>query len=289
MILSSSFKRKALPYFLLLPAFVLLVIFRITPIFYSFMESLFQTKRGVTSFVGFNNYFDLWNNPDFLTSLWVTLKLNILINPIQIIIAFGMALFIQQKIKFIRFYRLMFFIPIGLSLPLTLAIFKIILDSQSGLLNGILSIFSIPPQPFFDSKNQALGSIIAVASWKGCSFWMIFLWAGLQNISSDLKEAMILDGAKILQRLRYLTIPLMRRTFLFVLVMDLSTNFVLFIPSFLITRGGPDMSTNVLMYEAYKTGVIYGDRHHSMAMIVVLLLSMLMIIGMQFFILREKD
>jgi multiple sugar transport system permease protein len=128
----------------------------------------------------------------------------------------------------------------------------------------------------------ALYSIIAIATWKGISYWMIFIIGGLQNISPEIYDAARIDGAVAWQRLFYITIPLLRPTLLFVLVADISINFLLFAPIFMLTNGGPADSTNVLMYEAYKSGFIFGDMGRAMAIIVVVVAILLVVVGLQF-------
>ena len=96
---------------------------------------------------------------------------------------------------------------------------------------------------------------------------MIFLWAGLQDIPQHIQEAAEIDGANRFQRFLFVTLPLLRRPLLFVLVTDTATNFLLFVPMFLLTGGGPAGSTNVLMFEAYKSGFVYGEMGRSLAIV----------------------
>lgn len=163
-----------------------------------------------------------------------------------------------------------------------------IMLSQDGLVNGLIGIAGIPAQPWLTSEGLALYSIIAIATWKGISYWMIFIIGGLQNISTEVYEAAKLDGAGAWQRLWHITIPLLRPTLLFVLVADVSINFLLFAPLFMLTQGGPADSTNVLMYEAYKSGFVFGDMGRAMAIIVVVVLILLVIVGLQFRLLNGK-
>ena len=145
-----------------------------------------------------------------------------------------------------------------------------------------------PAQPWLTSASLALYSIIAIATWKGISYWMIFIIGGLQNISPEIYDAARIDGVKPWQRLAFITIPLLRPTLLFVLVADVSINFLLFAPIFMLTQGGPADSTNVLMYEAYKSGFVFGDMGRAMAIIVVVVAILLVIVGLQFKLLSGR-
>ncbi|KKB12672.1 hypothetical protein VE25_05930 [Devosia geojensis] len=272
---------------LLAPALIGLVVFRLYPIALAAGDSFFNVLRGQRVFVGFDNYIALLTDSIFWNSLWVTLWFNLLINPIQIALALGLALLYVQQFKGVTFYRILFLIPIGVSLPTAVIIWRIML-SQDGLVNGVLGIAGVPAQPWLTAQSLALYSIIAIATWKGISYWMIFIIGGLQNISPEIYDAAKVDGVKPWQQLFYITIPLLRPTLLFVLVADVSINFLLFAPIFMLTQGGPADSTNVLMYEAYKSGFIFGDMGRAMAIIVVVVAILLVIVGLQFRLLSGK-
>jgi len=264
------------------------VVFRLYPIGLAVSDSFFNMVRGRQVFVGLDNYLSLIADSTFWKSLQVTLWFNLLINPIQIALSLGLALLYVQKFRGVGFYRFLFLIPIGVSLPVAVIIWRIML-SQDGLVNGLIGMAGIPAQPWLTSEGLALYSIIAIATWKGISYWMIFIIGGLQNISTEIYEAARLDGASAWQRLWHITIPLLRPTLLFVLVADVSINFLLFAPIFMLTQGGPADSTNVLMYEAYKSGFIFGDMGRAMAIIVVVVLILLVIVGLQFRLLNGKQ
>jgi multiple sugar transport system permease protein len=266
---------------LLAPALVGLVVFRLYPIELAISDSFHNVLRGQQLFVGLDNYLALLTDSAFWNSLQVTLWFNLLINPIQIALALGLALLYVQQFKGVTFYRVLFLIPIGVSLPTAVIIWRIML-SQDGLVNGVIGMAGVPAQPWLTAESLALYSIIAIATWKGISYWMIFIIGGLQNISPEIYDAARIDGVKPWQRLVFITIPLLRPTLLFVLVADVSINFLLFAPIFMLTQGGPADSTNVLMYEAYKSGFVFGDMGRAMAIVVVVVAILLVIVGLQF-------
>lgn len=277
---------------LLFPALICLSIFRVYPIalaaWGSFCQESFEAA-GRTVFVGFQNYADVLTDPLFWKSLWATLKLNAVINPVQVALALLLTVMVNQRFRGITFYRLLFFIPIGVSLPIACLIWRLMLDSQAGLLNSLLEQIGIGKQPFLIGEHQALWCLVAIATWKGISFWMIFLWAGLRAIPLPLYEAARLDGTTAVTRFFYITLPLLKRTLLFVLVTDTSVNFLLFAPMFFLTRGGPSYSTNVLMYEAYRSGFIYGQMGRAFAIVMVLILVLSILVTIQFYFLRQKE
>lgn len=273
---------------LLAPALIGLVVFRLYPVGLAISDSLFNMVRGQQVFVGLDNYLSLLSDRTFWKSMQVTLWFNLLINPIQIALALGLALLYVQNFKGVTLYRVLFLIPIGVSLPTAVIIWRIML-TQDGLVNGLVGIAGVPAQPWLTSESLALYSIIAIATWKGISYWMIFIIGGLQTISPEIYDAARIDGVKPWQRLIFITIPLLRPTLLFVLVADVTINFLLFAPIFMLTQGGPADSTNVLMYEAYKSGFIFGDMGRAMAIIVVVVAILLVIVGLQFKLLSNRE
>ncbi|WP_051960094.1 carbohydrate ABC transporter permease [Devosia riboflavina] len=273
---------------LLAPALIGLVVFRLYPVALAVSDSFFNIVRGQQVFVGFDNYLSLLSDRTFWKSMQVTFWFNLLINPIQIALALGLALLYVQQFRGVTLYRVLFLIPIGVSLPTAVIIWRIML-TQDGLVNGLIGIAGVPAQPWLTSESLALYSIIAIATWKGISYWMIFIIGGLQTISPEIYDAARLDGVKPWQRLIFITIPLLRPTLLFVLVADVSINFLLFAPIFMLTQGGPADSTNVLMYEAYKSGFIFGDMGRAMAIIVVVVAILLIIVAAQFKLLSGRE
>lgn len=265
----------------LAPALLGLAIFRAYPIGLAFYESLYTTVAGERTFVGLGNYADLITDAGFWKSLRVTLWFNLIINPLQVALALALALMFVQKLPGMAVFRLLFLIPIGISLPVAVIIWRIVLLPE-GFLNGALGIIGLGPYRFLTSPDFALYSIIGIATWKGISYWMIFLVGGLQNIPQEINEAARLEGASAWQRLWLVTLPLLRPTLLFVLVADITINFLLFAPVFMLTGGGPRGSTNVLMYEAYKSGFVFGDMGRAMAIVVCLVAILLVIVAIQF-------
>ncbi len=290
--LSNQHRNRLVAYAFLTPALAGLIVFRLYPIGLAIWGSLHQTTFGGAAgrtFVGLDNYVDLLGNSVFWTSVWVTLKLNLIINPLQITLALLLAILANQKLRGIVAYRTIFFIPIGVSTPISAIIWRIMVEPNNGLVNALLMRLGIAPQPFLTSADQALATVILIATWTGISFWMVFLLAGLQNIPGDLLEAAKLDGASSIQRFVHVTLPLMKRLILFVLATDTAINFLLFAPVYLLTRGGPSLSTNTLMYESFKTGFVYGDMGLGLAMVMVLLVMVLITVAIEFRLLRSAD
>ena len=288
------FKRQwMVPYLFLAPALIGTIAFKLYPIFIGFWESLIYTSFSGGAekriFVWFENYQYLFDDKIFWKSLEITAFLTIIINHLQIAMSLGLALLLMRKSKFIRIIRSLYLLPIGIALPIATIIWGLMLDPNQGLINGLIGVFGIPPQPFLVSENQALWCIIAIATWKGVAFWMLFLLAGLEDIPKQYYEAAEIDGATPFQKFRYVTIPQLKRTILFVFVADTAANFVLMVPMIILTKGGPLQSTNVLIYEGYRSGFYYQDWGRSLSIITILTVITLIVIGLQLLFLSEKN
>jgi multiple sugar transport system permease protein len=279
---------QALVVALLAPALLGLLVFRLYPIAIAVVSSFYTTTHGNAVFAGLGNYESLIADRVFWRSLGVTLWFNLLVNPIQIAISLGLALLYVRRFAGAAVYRVFFLIPIGVSVPVAAIVWRVML-SQGGLANGLLDLVGVAPQPWLTSSSLALYSIIAIATWKGASYWMIFIVGGLQNVSPELYDAARVDGVRPWQRFLFITLPLLRPALLFVLAADVSINFLLFAPIYMLTQGGPAGSTDVLMYEAYKQGFIFGDMGRAMAMVVVMVAILLVVVGLQFRLLSARE
>jgi len=271
----------------LAPALLGLGLFRLYPIMLAVFESLFSSFGGQRTFVGLLNYTDLFFDSYFWQSIKVTLYFNALINPLQVALALGLALLFVKQFKGASVYRWLFLVPIGVSLPTAIIIWRVML-LDNGFFNSLLGLAGFESVHFLTSEQLAIYSVIFIATWKGVSYWMIFIIGGLQNIPQDIYEAAKLEGARGWHTLTRITLPLLRPTLLFVLVADVSINFLLFAPMFMITNGGPNGSTNVLMYEAYQSGFVFGDMGRAMAIIVIIVLLLLAVVVTQFKLLADK-
>ncbi|GGE27840.1 ABC transporter permease [Pullulanibacillus camelliae] len=281
---------KWTPYLFLLPAIVGLGIFSIYPAFQAFFSSLysFSFVNQTNQFVGLQNYISEFTDPVFWNSVKVTLLFNVVINPLQIVLAFGLAILLNKRVKGIGFFRSIHFIPISVSLPIASVLFMIILNPDEGLVNSVLTSLGFHAQPFLHSSHQALWVIVGIATWKGVGYWAVFLLAGLQEVPSALYEAAALDGANKWTEFIKITFPLMKRSLTFVAVADTVANFLLFAPMYIMTDGGPNNSTDVLMYETIKNAYVNSNMGSADALIVMLIIIILIIIGVESKLLKPK-
>lgn len=282
--ISNSKKEWWIPYAVIAPAILLILVFKLFPILSTIEQSFI--RKGAWSL---RNYELVFTDPIFWKSLWVTFKFNIIITPLQIVISIGMALLVNLKLKGITAFRSIYYLPVTISMAVAALLWNLMLNPSTGVINSILVRIGIPAQQFFTGANQALGSIMALASWKGCGYWMMFLLAGLQGISQEVYESARIDGANWWKTTTHITLPLLKNALTFVIISDTTANLLLFAPMYLITKGGPQSSTNVLMFETYKSAFVYSDQARASTLMTILLLIVASIIIVQFFALNRED
>lgn len=278
------------PFAFLAPALLGLLLFRFVPINIAVIGSFFgQSIRGDTLFVGLKNYRELFEDPTFWSVIRTTLIFNLIINPFQIICALALAMMVRRPTRFIGFFRASFLLPMTVSIALTSIIWSIMLDPTLGPVNGFLRWLGLPAQPFFRSADQAMPTLIMVATWKGAGYWMIFLLAGLLAIPEPLNESAAIDGATGWQRFWYVTLPLMRRPLAFVLVADTAANFLLFAPVYIVTNGGPSGATHLMMFEAYQSAFAYLNHGRSLAIATIILTIVVLIAILELRLFRNAE
>lgn len=271
-------------YMMLLPAFVLILIFKLYPIVLTLFQGFFPEGAFTIRAYGL-----LFADSSFWNSLGVTIRMNLVMIPLQVVLSFALAMFANLSLKGIGAFRTIYYLPFTTSITVATLIWNLMFNYNSGIINSFLSIFGIEAQGFFTDRRQALWCIVTVATWKGCGYWMMFLLAGLKSIDESIYESAKIDGAGFFTTLFRLTIPLMKHVLLFVCVANTTANVLLFAPMQLVTEGGPRNSTNVLMYEAYKSAFKYANISRSSCIITVLLCLILVICLLQFRLMNEKE
>lgn len=159
---------------------------------------------------------------------------------------------------------------------------------DSGLINGLLGAAGLPRQAFLTDRSQAMASLMGMVVWKGVGYWMIILLAGLKEIPEELQEAATVDGAGPVRRFFTITLLLLSPTLLFVVVADTVINFLLFVPVYVMTQGGPSEATTLLMFEVYRNAFVYTRFGYAAAISTVLLLVIVIAVAIQMRFLRVQ-
>ena len=274
----------------LLPAVLAAVLLRLWPTARAVWDSLRNTPLGVepTHFVGLEQFRTLLTDPVFLNSLKITALFGIVVNPLQIAVSLALAVLFNERIRGVGLMRTLVFLPVAIPQSVSAVIWAVAFRPD-GPLNGVLTRLGIAPQGFLTSPGQALPSIVLVVSWIGVGYWMMFLVAGLKEIDPQLYEAAALDGAGSWRRFRHVTLPQLRRQLGFVLVADTISNLLIFAPVQILTNGGPNGRTNLVMNDVFDRAYNRSDLGSAAAATVVVVVIALVIVLIQFRLLPRGD
>jgi sn-glycerol 3-phosphate transport system permease protein len=258
---------------LLLPAAALLALFTHYPAVTTAWHSLLSTPKGSRPavFVGADNYRQLVDDPVFWQSLTNNLWFAAGTIPLSIALALLMAVWVNGKIRGRSALRLAFFTPTILPMIAVANIWLFFYTPGYGLLAQILGALGLPAHNWLGSKSSALACLMVVTVWKEAGFFMIFYLAALQQMSPHLAEAAAIEGASRTYFFRRITFPLLMPTTLFVLVNAIINAFRVVDHVVVMTRGGPDNATELLLYYIYEIGFRFWDTAYAAALTMVLL------------------
>jgi multiple sugar transport system permease protein len=258
------------------PAAVLVVLFFVVPLLLVGWMSLHRWPLlGKPRINAPDNYTAIGDNALLTSAAWFTLQYTVIITGLLFVIAFGLALLVQNRRKGVGFFRTAFFLPMAVGFA-----------SASLLFLGLLSE-EIGPLPLADG-SPALGSAVLLVLWRFAGFNMLILLTGLQAIPVDVYEAARIDGATRWQTFRRITVPLMRPTIALVLTMMVTGSLLAFDQFWILTRGGPDNSTTSLVMVIYREAFIRLDLGSAAALSVVLLGVLVVFNVIQFGVLRSR-
>jgi len=258
---------------LLLPAAVLLAAFTHYPAVATLWHSFRSTPRGARPavWVGVDNYAQLGADPIFWQALSNNLWYALGTIPASIALSLLMAIWVNGRIAGRGFLRLAYFTPTVLPMIAVANIWLFFYTPEYGLLEKLLAPFGIAAHNWLGSKSTALPCLMVVTVWKEAGFFMIFYLAALQSLSSRLAEAAAIEGASRWYFFRRITFPLLMPTTLFVLVNAVINAFRMVDHIVVMTRGGPDNATALLLYYIYEIGFRFWDTGYAAALTMVLL------------------
>lgn len=262
------------------PAVVLLSIFLLVPFILTIGNSFTNyniLKPGATEFTGLKNFVKLTKDTVFIKSIINTFVFVILVVPLQVGLALGLALLVNRKLKGISIYRLAFFAPTVLSLVVVSILWSYIYNPNNGLLNSLLGSFGLGPFKFLNDPKTAMLCIVVLSAWQGCGFQMMIFLSGLQDIPQFLYEAAEVDGATPFQQFINITLPGLSNIAVFVSLNIVVSAFQLIIQPMMMTAGGPQNATMTIVYEIYQTGFKYNQMGYGSAMALVFTIIVLTI------------
>jgi ABC-type sugar transport system permease subunit len=282
-------QQRLVGYGFLLPDLIGLTVFVVLPIIGAFYISLHDwTGIGNQRWAGLGNYETLVHDKAFLDSLKITAIYTFSFVPLLFAFSLGLALLVNQGLKLTGAMRTAFFAPYMVSLVISSVIWSFMLQDPAGVLNVIIGWFGFEPQAWLGSTNLALISVILVTLWQSVGYSMIIFLAGLQDIPRVYYEAAKVDGAGPWRRLVSITLPLLKPTSVFVLIISVIGAFQLFDPIFVMTQGGPANATTTTVYYIYQQAFQFLQLGYASALSVVLFLIILAFSLVQLRVFRDE-
>ena len=282
--------RHVLGWLLISPAVILLVTFTHYPSISSFISSLFSRGNPInpSQFVGAGQYAAMLDDPVF----WSVLENNMIYAagtiPASIALALLMAVLVDQMLPGRAFLRLAYFTPTILPMIAVANIWLFFYTPEIGLLDQVLRPLGIDTPNWLGDPDTALWAIIFITIWKEAGFFMIFYLAALQTQSPELKEAAKLEGASPVTFFWRITFPLLMPTTLFVMVNAVLNSFKLVDHIFILTKGGPNNASSLILYYIYETAFSFFDTPYAAALTIVLLAFLALLALVQFGLLEKR-
>ncbi|SFO00910.1 carbohydrate ABC transporter membrane protein 1, CUT1 family [Pseudobutyrivibrio sp. JW11] len=247
-----------------LPAVALLIAFLVVPIIYTVYYSVFQyqvMRPNDITFIGFENYHKLITDSDFWISLKNTFYFTIVVVPVQCALALILAMLVSKKFKGVAIFRTMYFSPQLTSMVVIAVLWTVLYNSNpnTGLINALLLNLGLEPINFLTNERTAMNSIIFMSAWQGAGYQMMIFLAGLQGIPRDQYEAASVDGATPWQQFWFVTIPNLKGTIKYVIMITMIQAMKLFTQPYVMTQGGPRNSTKTMVYYIYTQGFQKGN------------------------------
>jgi sn-glycerol 3-phosphate transport system permease protein len=275
---------------LIMPAAILLISFTHYPTVATIIDSLFSKATAIrpSRFVGTFNYERMLEDPIFWKVLANNAWFAIGTIPTSIALAIVMALLVNRSIPGRALVRMAYFTPTILPMIAVANIWLFFYTPEIGLLDKIAAMLGFSGHNWLGDPATVLPAIMVMTIWKEAGFFMIFYLAAMQNIPPELQEAAQLEGAGRWYYFRRVMFPLLMPTTLFVLINAVLNSFKLVDHLFVLTKGGPDNASNLLLYYIFETAFSYFEMHLAAALTVVLLTLLAIMALLQFFVLDRR-
>ncbi len=280
-----SKREKASYYLFLLPAYTIFAVFIFWPTLRSFYLSLCRysiSSINSAGFVGLKNYINLFKNNVFWQVLKNTAVYTVFTVPLTIIAGLALAMIVNSRlVKRKTVYKVVYYIPYVSSMVACAIVFKLLFDSgTNGIVNQILIKLGAKPIGFLSSNFWSMAVVILLSVWKSLGYVMIIYLGGLVGIPVEIYEAVSLDDISPWQKLRYITLPLLKPTTNFLLITQTISSFQVFTPVNVMTSGGPGYATTTLVSMLYDVGFADGNmgKASAIAVIIFVILAVLTLI-----------
>jgi len=273
---------KNLGLYFFIPAGVIIVGIIIYPLVFSLITSF--TTYGFLNpffnmFVWFDNYGAIFRDIYFWNSLYVIMKFVVVVVSLEFILGFGVAILLNRNIKAKGVFYTILTIPMVMAPVAVALIWRVFLHPELGIANYFLSLVRLPPVNWLGSEKVAFWTVVMVDIWQQVSFMILILLAGLVSLPKDPYEAAEIDGASLSQRFRFITLPLMKPVIVVALLLRVIFGFRTFDLVYILTRGGPGVTTDVMSYYIYRrTFMGLSVSESSAASYILLLVTMFIVV-----------
>jgi fructooligosaccharide transport system permease protein len=213
------------------------------------------------TFIGLANYQKLFKDPEFWKALRNTFYFTIIVVPVQCVLALALALLVSKRFRGVSIFRTMYFSPQLTSMVVISVLWTVLYNSNpnTGLINSILVSFGLQPINFLTNAKTAMNAIIFMSAWQGAGYQMMIFLAGLQGIPTEQYEASAVDGANKWQQFWNITIPNLKGTIKYVIMITMIQAMKLFTQPYVMTQGGPKNATKTMVYYIYTQGFQKGN------------------------------
>lgn len=273
-------------YILIFPTLIGLIILNLWPAVQSIIMS-FQKSSGFgkTTWTGLENYKRLIVDADVWQASINTVKYTIIVVPLIMILSLIVASLLNQKVRWISFYRTLFFLPVVAAPTAVAMVWRWIFNSEYGLINGLLEKINVAGPSWLTDPNIALFSICIVGIWSAVGYNMVIILAGLQEIPRDYYESAEIDGASPVRKFFSITVPLVSPTLFFVSVTTMISSLQVFdlIYMMINVNGTAIKKTQSLVYLFYKHSFVLNNKGYGSAIVLVLLVIIILVTIIQLY------
>ncbi len=273
---------------LLLPALAIMLVFTVYPVFRSLYLSLFKYRMGkVPEWIGLGNYEQLFSNSTFWKVMRNTVVFALMTVLPSMALGLMLALLVNRRGRHIGFIRSSFFYPSVMPMIAIASVWMFIYMARNGLFDQLLISLGLEPMNVLSNKDTVLPAMAVMYDWKEAGYLMIFFLSGIQSISQDVTEAAAIDGATGWKTFRYITLPLLAPTTLFVSTIAFTNCFKLADQVIIMTEGAPNNASTLLLYYIYQQGFTNMNYGRSSALTVIML-ALLMVVSLPRFFSQDR-
>ena len=283
---------KRTGFWFILPSMIFVLIFFLVPLVAVLIMSITNFPLlGDVEYVGLQNYTDMMSDTEFHQTIIQTLIYTVLVTPPLFFVGLGAALLIRKTNKLSSFFRTFFFMPLVIGFGSAAFLWYWLLDPGTGYIPQLLRDlgFGAMEKPILGYMPGALLAVILMVVWKFSSLQMILLMAAMQGIDPEVLESSEMDGAVKWKQLRYITLPLIKRTLGMIFILSIAGSLLAFDQFFIMTGGGPEGQTETLVFYVWRQAFRSFNLGYAAALSVVISIALLLVSLIQVRFINEKD